>query len=189
MKYCHNCNSEHVQDLTNCPSCNELLLGTPPKKEIIALEYAGLFRRFCSTTLDNLILGIPAIAIFFRLMIEQIQLIQSGDINDPEVFMQLVKINILYLLFFGLIHFLYSSLLIAKYGATLGQKIVSIGVMNKQGHAVDYKKSFLRALVYSLYNIPYIGGIFFIASVIMVIVDKKRQTLHDKLCKTVVVKL
>ena len=67
-------------------------------------------------------------------------------------------------------------------GQTFGKMALKIKVVNEDGTPLDYKKAFLRWLGYFLCDLTFYVGYLWAAF------DHRKQGLHDKVCKTVVVR-
>jgi len=90
--------------------------------------------------------------------------------------------NVLRGLFFLLFPVFYYVYLHGSTGQTFGKMAVRIRVVNEDGTPLDYRKAFLRWLGYFLcdltFNIGYIWAAF----------DARKQGLHDKVCRTLVLR-
>lgn len=85
----------------------------------------------------------------------------------------------LFFLTFPVFYYVY---LHATYGQTFGKMALKIKVVNEDGTPLDYRKSFLRWLGYFLCDLTFYIGYLWAAF------DPRKQGLHDKVCKTVVVR-
>jgi uncharacterized RDD family membrane protein YckC len=81
----------------------------------------------------------------------------------------------------------YFTYFIGKSGQSPGKKSMGLKVVNSDGEVIGYGKAFIRYLFFILYCLGKIGGLIFIVSAVMAILDKQRRTLHDRVCKTFVV--
>jgi uncharacterized RDD family membrane protein YckC len=90
--------------------------------------------------------------------------------------------NVLRGLFFLAFPVFYYVYLHATYGQTFGKMALKIRVVNEDGTPLDYRKSFLRWLGYFLCDLTFYIGYLWAAF------DPRKQGLHDKVCKTVVVR-
>jgi|GEM_PF-597233 len=90
--------------------------------------------------------------------------------------------NILRGLFFLTFPIFYYVYLHATYGQTFGKMALKIKVVNEDGTPLDYRKAFLRWLGYFLCDLTFYIGYLWAAF------DPRKQGLHDKVCKTVVVR-
>jgi uncharacterized RDD family membrane protein YckC len=68
------------------------------------------------------------------------------------------------------------------YGQTFGKMALKIKVVNEDGTPLDYRKAFLRWLGYFLCDLTFYIGYLWAAF------DPHKQGLHDKVCKTVVIR-
>ena len=67
-------------------------------------------------------------------------------------------------------------------GQTFGKMAMKIKVVNEDGTPLDYRKAFLRWLGYFLCDLTFYVGYVWAAF------DHRKQGLHDKVCKTLVVR-
>lgn len=88
------------------------------------------------------------------------------------------------------IAFAYDWLQHGLWGQTLGKRALgTIVVMADTGSKIGGRVAGVRAAVYTLPTpVPYVGGLFSLLNVIWLLWDKRRQCLHDKAGRTVVVK-
>ena len=146
-------------------------------------SFGNLWKRGVASIADGFVLGVPymLIVIFFLLINKEASL----DMSSLS-FQQSLWFLMLAILFQFVIPAIYFTYMVGKYGMSLGKKALNLRIFNEDGSEVNYKKAFFRYLCFFLYSIPFLGLVLFIVSVILVIVDPKKQALHDKLCKTVV---
>lgn len=84
----------------------------------------------------------------------------------------------------GLISVAYDTVLVAVYGRTLGMRWLRIRPLGTDGVPVGWARSFVRALVYSLFGLlGWIG----LLNVLWCLWDDDRQCVHDKAANTIVV--
>jgi uncharacterized RDD family membrane protein YckC len=90
--------------------------------------------------------------------------------------------NVLRGLFFLAFPVFYYVYLHGTYGQTFGKMAMKIRVVNEDGSPIDHRKAFLRWLGYFLcdltFNLGYLWAAF----------DPRKQGLHDKVCRTVVIR-
>lgn len=122
--------------------------------------YAGFFRRLVAFLLDG---------IFLSIVLSISSAVSGSQIQGTSGIA--ILINFIY--FVGLIG--------GPAGQTIGSKIVKIRVISVTGGPVGYP----RALARQLFSI--LSGIILLAGYFMMLVTKKKQTLHDLLAGTVVV--
>jgi uncharacterized RDD family membrane protein YckC len=90
--------------------------------------------------------------------------------------------NVLRGFFFLTFPIFYYVYLHGTYGQTFGKMAMKIKVVNEDGTPLDYRKAFLRWLGYFLCDLTFYIGYLWAAF------DHRKQGLHDKVCRTVVVR-
>lgn len=125
--------------------------------------YAGFWIRFLAVMLDGVIIVIPLNLIF-------------GFLSNIS---NLSFINYLGILC-GLIYIIYFE---GTTGQTLGKKIVGVKVIDYEGKTIGIPNAALR------YIGKIISGLILGIGYIMAAFDEKKQSLHDKIVKTYVIKL
>jgi uncharacterized RDD family membrane protein YckC len=90
--------------------------------------------------------------------------------------------NVLRGLFFITFPVFYYVFLHGTYGQTFGKMALKIRVLNEDGTPLDCPKAFLRWLGYFLCDLTFYIGYLWAAF------DPRKQGLHDKVCKTIVVR-
>lgn len=83
-----------------------------------------------------------------------------------------------------IIVFLYYVLMTGIWGQTLGKKWLKIKVQTKDGQVPGYKKALIRETMGKL-----VSGLVLGIGYLVAIWDKDKQTWHDKMAKTVVVRV
>lgn len=76
---------------------------------------------------------------------------------------------------------LYAGLMQGMFGATIGMKVMNIKIVKENGKKALYSDTFVRALA-SLASV-----FLFLLGYFWAFWDKKSQTWHDKLAKTIVI--
>lgn len=112
-----------------------------------------------------------------------------GDILHTEV--RLVGISLLVGLAIAGILFVYDALTHARWGQTLGKRVMHIRVVALPDRSpITGGAAAKRATLYALApQVPGVGGIFGLVNVLWLLWDKPyRQCLHDKVAHTIVVK-
>jgi uncharacterized RDD family membrane protein YckC len=84
------------------------------------------------------------------------------------------------------IFLVYFTYFIGKSGQTPGKMVLGLRIFKSEGSKVSFSTAFVRSLVIILYAIPNMGWAVCLISIIIMIIDKKHQALHDKVCQTVV---
>ncbi len=142
--------------------------------------FAGFWIRVGAVLLDTLILSpivlIPNIIMFVKLF--------TAVINNPGVppdTSLVASMNLLSLSNF-IIGFSYSSIMIWKYGGTLGMQIVKIKVIDVN---TDENISYLKSV--GRYFSAILSGIIIYIGYIMIAFDPEKRSLHDMICNTRVI--
>lgn len=76
----------------------------------------------------------------------------------------------------------YSTWMEGNYGATVGKMVLKLKVTKENGKKITYSDAFLRRLS------SYLSGAVLLLGYFNVIWDEKKQSWHDKIAKTIVVK-
>jgi uncharacterized RDD family membrane protein YckC len=143
------------------------------------MNYAGFGIRFGAKFLDGLIIGVPAMIIYFIVMIpyfrQQIQNHAAGTPATPQVF------PILFQLGFVVIHVAYQTFFLGKYGATPGKMVAKLQVVTAEGGRIGYGRAMGRAFAEILSGLICYIGYF------MVLFDSQKRALHDHICSTRVI--
>lgn len=123
--------------------------------------YAGAPRRLAAWLIDALILGVPlGIAHFFLLSDEKVEAL--GTIATT----------------------VYYTLTWSRFGGgkTVGMRLLGIRVVSMNGEPIDLWRALMRAVALAVSIAVLLLG------VALVLVDKKKQGLHDKIARTYVVR-
>ena len=133
-------------------------------------KYASIGRRFLSFTIDDIIVSLLFIAIFY----DAIRALQT-----PEALTIFLQTNIWYLL---ALKILYHTFFIGLNGVTIGKYVAKIKAVDEfSGEPIGFGRAFLRALVRTS------GEMLFYITFIFAFASPKKQTLHDKIVNCVVV--
>ncbi|MCM8819069.1 MAG: RDD family protein [Candidatus Omnitrophica bacterium] len=154
------------------------------------IKYAHLGLRIGAFIIDAIVLWSIYLIIFkvsfnsdYKNLVEEIY---SGKFNALEYFPVLVRVFIPLGIFF-LISIFYKIFLVGKFGATLGKMIVGIKIVDENGKKISYGNALVREVIVKdiIYCI-----IFFISFLgyLWAIWDKRKQTWHDKIARTIVIK-
>lgn len=85
--------------------------------------------------------------------------------------------------------FVVQTLMLIKKGQTLGKMAVGLRILDKNSLSLPSVTNILlirTVLTNIAYSVPMIGMLLLVADFIIMIIDKQKQSLHDKLAKTVV---
>lgn len=106
---------------------------------------------------------------------------ESGWTEDLPLPGDFSAANVLRGVFFFGFPIFYYVYLTGAYGQTFGKMAFRIKVLNEDGTPIGYKKALLRWLSYFLCDLTlYVGYLW-------AIFDKRKQGLHDRVCRTIVV--
>jgi uncharacterized RDD family membrane protein YckC len=170
LPYCMDCKSEMLLDL---------LSGVPP----VSLELASISRRFAAMFLDNLILVLPLLIVFFLTLFPM--LVSGQEIEDVEglpAFMPLLN-GVLALVWMVLIVAYEGLMLSLMKGQTLGKKALHLKVVTAEGNPISRGQAWGRALTRQLFGlVPCLGLIDY-----LVAFGADRTCVHDILAKTRVI--
>ena len=161
-----------------CANCKPVFmqkLAEGAKIHTGALEYASIGTRFGALVLDNILLSVVGMVIQFGTT----GLLMSAVSSNPTEVLLVQLINVAIQL---LIAMAYETLMIGKYGATLGKMACKIKVVTADGGRVTYARALGR------YFAKILSQMICLIGYIMAIFDKEeRRALHDRICNTRVV--
>lgn len=166
--YCRYCGRDLQPITTQPPAYTQ-----PP---VGPLDYAGFWTRFGASLVDGLILSV-AFGFIYVICIS----LAAGttDQNDPSgnVFLCLAYLTI------ALLNWLYhAGFESSEKQATPGKMAAGIKVTDLNGQRITFGKATGRLLL------KYFSGAAFYIGYLMVAWDDKKQTLHDKLAGTLVIR-
>ncbi len=140
-------------------------------------QYAGVFNRFLASLLDGFI--VAGINFLVGIIISLPLFIFLGNDNAMQSLVSIMLIPILSILNIG--YFVY---FIGKRGQTIGKKALGIKVINTETQeAPGYLHAFLRETIGKA-----ISTMFFSLGYLWMLWDSQKQTWHDKIANTIVVK-
>ena len=145
--------------------------------------YAGFWSRAAARLIDLvLIFAIYELVYIADRLGTDAGLWPGSGLGEDETLEGLSLPNVLRLAFFFAFPVFYYVYLHGSCGQTFGKMALRIKVINENGTPLGYKKAFLRWLGYFLcdltFNIGYLWAAF----------DPRKQGLHDKVCKTLVLR-
>ena len=193
MKQCPQCQRIFDDSWFACEGDNQELIeakDAPDRQVAVSqktIRYAGLWRRFAANAIDAFIVITATILLF---VISGTRHLGAGSLAKTVNWgAQLAT----YMAIFIIFYLLYDAYFIYRWGKTLGKRITGIKATNADMSPISFKKSFLRIILYRIfYNLGFISGIgtiLYITSAVMAHADKEKKTWHDKICKTVVIRL
>lgn len=86
----------------------------------------------------------------------------------------------------------YEVLMVANKGGTVGKLLLGLKVVKEDGSPADLQTAIMRIVTNLVGIVPVIGGyisaLVGLASIVMIFTDARKQTVWDKVAKTIVVK-
>jgi uncharacterized RDD family membrane protein YckC len=165
-------------DVYICAKCKPVFmqkLAEGVKLNTGGLDYASIGTRFGAAVLDGILLWIVSFATQMLAMMVAASTIRSA----PEM---AITVQIILMVVQLTIGVLYETLMIGKFGATLGKMACKIKIVTADGGRVTY----LRAL--GRYFAKFLSGMLCLIGYLMAFFDKEeRRALHDRICNTRVV--
>lgn len=167
------------------------------------LDLASVSNRILAKIIDTLLFNLPTAIVFFNINpssnVDKILEISTSNNYSPE---NLEKLNnliassippqillISMLLFFGIMFF--QMFLLLRRGQTVGKMAMGIRILDIQSNAIPdfWHGIFLRSVLTTLaYSVQVIGIVILVIDFFMMLNDPNRQSLHDKIAKTYVVR-
>lgn len=139
---------------------------------MMAADYGGFWIRFAAKFLDGLLAGCVA----FGLAIPVVAMAgASGKPGVSDLIGSLVQFGMQGLMI------LYNTLMIWKFGATLGKKALGLRVVCADGSPVSFGRALGRAFAELL------SGCFCYIGYIIAAFDEEKRALHDHICGTRVI--
>ena len=133
-------------------------------------SYASIAKRAISFTIDDILVSFLFIGIFYDNIVK---------LTTPEMMLAFIQANVWVLM---LLKVIYHTFFIAFNGMTVGKYIMRIKAVDEnRGKELSWAMAFLRAVV------RIVGETLFYFTFLFALFDSKRQTLHDKISKCVVI--
>ncbi|KKQ92103.1 MAG: RDD domain containing protein [Microgenomates group bacterium GW2011_GWC1_39_7b] len=141
--------------------------------------YAGFWARLGASVLDGLIIGVVSFVI--NLVMGIVTTVAGGGSASSVVAVVSMVVSLIFFVL-ELVYFIY---FIGAKGQTLGKMALKIKVVRAgTNEAPGYLKAFLREVVGK-----FISSFVFLLGFLWMLWDKNKQTWHDKIAGTVVVKV
>lgn len=140
-------------------------------------QYAGFVTRFVAFLIDSLVLfGIYSLSAVIALAIGSFFQQDLFALAREETF-----VGVLVSAVVALFPMVYYTFFWALIGQTPGKALMGIRIYTLDGQKLSLRRAFVRYLSY------WLSAMLLFAGFLLVLVDNRRQTLHDKIAKTVVV--
>jgi uncharacterized RDD family membrane protein YckC len=177
--YCGDCLVQLGGEPT-CASCkwerlNDLRSGTGE------LDLAGPGVRFLAQFIDGFVVAVPA-GILYTFGILFFASRTPGKPPNPMVSLVLVLLWFSSMVVWQVV---YEALMLSARGQTLGKMVLGTEVVTPQGGRIVKGQAWLRATSRVVMNVLYLPGIIDA----LFVFSARRQTLHDRIAQTVVVRV
>jgi uncharacterized RDD family membrane protein YckC len=170
----------HLGETTVCAACKPLYLQRA--REGLTLpdaphwRWAGFWIRGLASFIDLLLLEAVSIGTHMAMGYTFLQSLGVADFDWDTRAWILLGVDLF-------IDTAYQTVLVARFGGTVGKLICRVRVMTPGGSRLTYMHSFARALAKWVSVIP--CGIGFVLAAF----DSQKRTLHDRICGTRVVRI
>ncbi|MGB9370849.1 MAG: RDD family protein [Halobacteriota archaeon] len=147
----------------------------------VEMHYQGVAIRFVALLVDAIILGIVSYILIFLFAASAITVDTStGAVSFGPAYYAAVVLGIV-------IELLYFTLLLGRYGQSVGMMVVKIKVVSEADSGpITYGAAFIRTILLYIDEIPY--AIPFLLGAILIWTSDKKQRLGDRVAHTVVLK-
>jgi uncharacterized RDD family membrane protein YckC len=159
-------------------------LGAPPAFTAPP-AYAGFWIRVLGSIIDGLVLTPLYIPLAIR-MVDRMDITSSTSFSSID-FAQLSGEVVGWALALQFVRYLYEFVMIGQWNATVGKFAVGIRVRRTDGSPATWREAALRPLLELVIGVLRIGLATLVDDLWM-LWDKRKQTLHDKVAGTIVVK-
>ena len=159
-----------------CAACKPIFmqrLAEGTRTYTAKMQYAGFWRRFAAVLIDGIALSIVAVAVQLALV-----LFTGQPFGTPTPSTGLFVIQQTVGLIVGI---LYETMLIGKFGATLGKMALQVHVVTADGGRVSYARALGR------YFAKLLSAFTLLIGYIIAAFDPEGRALHDRICNTRVV--
>jgi len=157
----------------------------PPPEYIAPPAYAGFWIRVLASIIDSLVLVPLYIPLAIR-MVDRMHITSSTSFSSID-FTQVSSEVIGWALVLQFVRYAYELVMIGQWNATVGKFAVGIRVRQMDGSPATWREAALRPLLELVIGVLGIT----VASLVddlWLLWDKQKQTLHDKVASTIVVK-
>jgi len=164
------------QDSRVCGACKPVFFQKIKEGVSVAgaMDYAGFWIRFGAFVIDTFILGMINLLIFIPMSI-----LMPFSFENPTIFTSFFPL--LMLLQYA-IPAVYDSWFVGKYQATPGKMACKLKIVVADGSRVSYLRSLGRHFA------KWISAMIILIGFIMAAFDDQKQSLHDRICETRVIR-
>lgn len=159
---------------------DKITIETP---EHIELEYelAGLGSRFVGIFIDSVIQFVMAAILVIILLLTEPNIFEKGAVGLFSSIFASVIVVLLFLVFFG--YFIFFETLWA--GQTPGKRTSQIQVIKDNGEPIRFVDSLIR----NMFRIVDFLPAYYVAGILMILLNKRNKRIGDMVAKTIVVRL
>ena len=157
----------------------------PTPEYVAPPAYAGFWIRVLASIIDSLVLTPLYIPLAIR-MIDRMNITSSTSITSID-FAQVSGEVIGWTLVLQFVRYAYEFVMIGQWNATVGKFAVGIRVRRMDGSPATWREAALRPLLELIIGVLKISLASLLDDLWM-LWDKQKQTLHDKVASTIVVK-
>jgi uncharacterized RDD family membrane protein YckC len=165
--------------------------GPPPPVTTPTVDYASFWQRFAALLIDGLIF-LPFTVPFF-VHVWNVTSRPAGPSGMSFNF-DMTRVGDVFgwALLLGLLRYGYEAVMIANWNATVGKFALGIRVRRDDGSPAQWREALLRPLLqFGLNAVNGAGGIGLVGLLdyLWMLWDRQKQTLHDKIASTIVVRV
>jgi uncharacterized RDD family membrane protein YckC len=161
-------------------------------------KYAGFWIRFVAYLLDGFIIGVPAAILIFAVLFYMVgstvgfealydpAFLDSSNVEaelteqEAVTFLIAYLLSILFSLILTVIYF--AGMHASKWQATIGKKVLGLAVTDLKGNRISFWRGLGRFIV-----MTFLSSIFMVGYIIAAFTEKK-QSLHDLIAGTYVIR-
>jgi uncharacterized RDD family membrane protein YckC len=187
MPYCQHCGSPHADDASFCPQCGSWVgsVGSLPA-QVVGTPYGGFWARLGAYLIDSLIVAIPLdilLALVGAYQTPTFTTTTDAEGNQTVHWHGDFRLFTVTLLAGYVVSWLYSALLQSSARqATIGEGALNLIVTDLDGNRISFGRATAR------YFASILSGFTLGIGYLMMLWTKRRQTLHDKIAETLVVR-
>lgn len=145
-----------------------------------ARRYKGFWIRFVELIVDGLVLSAVFWPISFTFLMPYFRAAVSG--TPPAALLATFGAELALIEGIGLlINIVYNTLMLGRFGATLGDMVIGAKVVTPDGQPITYARALGRTLM------KIVSGLILCIGYLLAAFDSQKRTLHDRVAGTVVI--
>lgn len=137
------------------------------------LAYAGFWIRFGAKFIDGLVLFVINMVFWIAFVLATGEFGDSGEAMTDEFLLQAIYLCM---------GAAYTTFFLGRFGATPGKMACGLKVVAPAGGPIGYPRALRRQLA------EYLSGLILLLGYIMAAFDGEKRALHDRICRTRVVR-